>query len=204
MLLNNILILIGLRQDFINDLFCCSQGLLKVDYVAEKWKFKELFHPNLHSSGGREDSGKTELNKIIKRLYLISGGRVNYISRKHQLMGMQHALKSKDKANVNIYKNQYNIVSKLPNNSSLRKIMEPSSYLYEVLQIVDSFKPNCVQYDEEGNVKIQKGNNKCTLYDMDKLRNEYISTLINYLQFSDYKDKILEIIENYPVTSDNQ
>lgn len=187
------------KQEWIDDMYLAQNGIIAVDYISKKYGFDEYC-----ANGGR---GKTFYNIVVKRYFLVSGGRVNFMSRNHRLMGVEH-INGKSGNNLNkqdfeIYEIQSTFVKDLPNRSSERNIYQPSKWAYELVQIIDGMKPNYVKKDNKGNILKCKGNSKYILYDMKGLQSE-VKTLITYKQFYPYEDRLKEIISNFPKISVNQ
>lgn len=71
-----------------------------------------------------------------------------------------------------------------------------------LIRVVDGIKGNYVKLDEDGQPKLSK-NGKHILYDLKNLR-KALQEVIEYKQFEPYKERVKEILDNYPKTSTNQ
>lgn len=186
------------KQQWIDDMYLAKNGIISIKYISSKYGFDEC------SSDGR---GKTYYNKIVKRIYLCSGGRANFLTRNHRIMGVEHTNgksgNSLNKEDMEIYRKQIDYVNKLPKRSLQRQIYQPSKVIQELVQVVDGIKPNYIKKDEQGNIKMSKGNSKYILYDMKGFK-QHIKLLMDYEQFKNYKDRFNEIINNFPKRSVNQ
>ena len=186
------------EQEFEEDLYLTGQGMIAINYVADKWGFTK------YACNGHP--GKTALNTIKKRYLLISGGRMYFFTPKLESDGVIHTNgQSGNKNNdydYEIYLKQKQFVDELYNSDKRRQLFVCPEWMENLIRVVDGIKGNYVKLDENGQPKLSK-NGKHILYDLKNLR-KALQEVIEYKQFEPYKERVKEILDNYPKTSTNQ
>lgn len=193
-------------QEFLNNIYFGSTGILAINYISKKWGFDKYA-----TKGG---PGKTPLNILIKAFHLLSGERADYFSKNMQANGGTHCNDEDAKAYIDkcygIGLGQKKKVKSLPKDSELRNILQPQSFVYIVKDIIYDIKSSYIKHDKNGNIiysKHEKPEKRYILYDMPKLRKrvkQEVTLLMKDEQFKDHLDALQEVIEHYPTRSINQ
>lgn len=185
-------------QEFEEDLYLTSLGMLAVGYVADKWGFTE------YACKGKP--GKTALNYVKKRYTCISGGRMYFYTPHMRSSGVLHTNgDSGDKASAydyEIYLKQSEFVNFLENADKQRQLFVIPKWLENLVQIIDGIKGNCKKLDENGQ-ELRDKDGKHILYDTNAIRQQ-LQIIKDFKQFEDVKDRVCEIIDNYPTDWKNQ
>lgn len=172
------------KQDWIDDLYLKSLGIIYTNYVSNKYGFDCY-----NRKTGELIRGKTALNKVIKRLHSVSGTRINFLSKGIILRGVQHYKKiGKSKFDYDKHLNQYEYVKNLPRNSAERRLYIPSEWIDSLINDIVAIESKYVYQDNKGNEYVNKQAVK-----------EDLKSLLDYPKYKEHKDKLLEIIENFKI-----
>lgn len=175
------------KQEWIDDLYLKSLDIIYTNYVASKYGF-DYYNNKTH----KLIPGKTNLNKVIKRLHSVSGTRINFLSRKLIMKGVLHyKTTGRQKFDYDAHLDQYNYVKSLPRNAIERKLYIPSEWLDYLVQDIISIESKHLIVDDKGNEWINKG----------AVKND-LTSLLNYDRYKNHKERLLEIIANFKTDSE--
>lgn len=172
------------KQDWIDDLYLKSLGIIYTNYVSSKYGFDMI-----NKKTGKLMLGKSSLNKVIKRLHSVSGTRINFLSEKLVLKGVQHySQKGKSKFNYDKDIEQFNLVKELPRNSAARKLYVPSKWIEYLVNDIIAIESKHIKIDKNGREYVNKKEVKSELFN-----------LIKYSRYRNHEDKLMEIIKNFKI-----
>lgn len=170
------------KQDWIDDLYLKSLGIIYTNYVSSKYGFDRI-----NKETGELIPGKSLLNKVIKRLHTISGTRINFLSEKLVLKGVQHySQKGKNKFNYDRDVEQFNLVKQLPRNSVERKLYVPSSWIEYLVNDIIAIESKYIKINKNGKEYVNKK----------EVKKELLN-LLKYSRYRNHEEKLMEIISNF-------